>query len=73
MISALSIFPRSHEIAQENDLYDVEVRRLLYHGPSKRRGGATYRILFHVIEPVEGEDEGTVRVLHIWHGAKRPL
>ena len=74
-INRLALFPASHEIARENERYDVEVRRTLYYGPSKRRrrGGAIYRILFYVVEPVEGETRGLVRVLHVWHGAKRPI
>ena len=65
--------PRINPIAPENDRYDVEVRRLLYYGPNRRRGGSAYRLLFHVIEPAEDETEGVVRILHVWHGAKGPL
>lgn len=68
----LSTLPRSHAIAPENDAYGVEVRRLLYSGPSRRSSGRAYRILFYVIEPAEDEEEGTVRILHVWHGAKSP-
>ena len=68
----LSSLPRIHAIAPENDLYDVEVRRLLYYGPSKRRGNNPYRVLFYTVEPLADEAEGVVRVLHIWHGAKGP-
>ncbi len=72
-INRLSLFPASHEVAPENDLYDVPVRRALYFGPSRRRRSAsTYRILFHIVEPTEGEAGGLVRVLHVWHGAQRP-
>ena len=70
-IEGLAIMPRRHTIARENDLYDVEVRRLLYYGPSRRRG-SVYRVLFHIIEPTEEDVEGVVRVLHIWHGASGP-
>jgi hypothetical protein len=74
-IQQLELFPASHPVARENDLYNVEVRRSLYYGPSRRRrsSGAVYRILFHIIEPSEDEPVGIVRVLHIWHGARRPL
>ncbi len=68
----LSTLPRSHAIAPENDSYGVEVRRLLYSGPSRRTSGRAYRILFYVIEPAADEDEGIVRILHVWHGAKGP-
>lgn len=63
--------PRRHAVARENDLYGVEVRRMLYFGPSKRhrRSLTAYRVLFHVIEPTAEDAEGVVRVLHIWHGA----
>lgn len=70
-INRLALFPTCHDVAPENDLYDVEVRRLLYHGPTRRRGKPTYRILFYIIEPTP-EDHGIVRVLHVWHGAQRP-
>jgi len=72
-IERLSHFPNRHEITPENDLYDVSVRRALYFGPSRRCGKIAHRILFHVIEPEENEAVGLVRVLHIWHGAKRPF
>jgi plasmid stabilization system protein ParE len=69
----LSSLPRIHAIAPENERYDVEVRRLLYSGPSGRRGKSVYRLLFYIIEPQESEAEGVVRILHIWHGAKGSL
>lgn len=69
----LSTLPRSHAIAPENDAYSVEVRRLFYSGPSRRLSGPVYRILFYIVEPSEDEEEGTVRILHVWHGAKGPL
>lgn len=79
-IRRLALFPASHEIAPENDVYDVVVRRMLYHGPSgrRRRGGVAHRVLFYVVEADEveadeDEPQGVVRVLHVWHGAKRPL
>lgn len=70
-IEGLAVMPRRHAVARENDLYDVEVRRMLYFGPSKRhrRSLTAYRVLFHVIEPTAEDAEGVVRVLHIWHGA----
>lgn len=71
-ITRLAVFPALYEIAPENDLYDVPVRRLLYFGPSKKRRGTAYRILFHIIEPTAGEEGGLVRILHVWHGAQQP-
>lgn len=72
-INRLALFPTSHEVAPENDLYDVQVRRSLYFGPSRRRRSAsTYRILFHIVEPMGEDVGGLVRVLHVWHGSQRP-
>lgn len=68
----LSTLPRAHAIAPEDAFYDVEVRRLIYHGPSRRRGRNVYRFLFHIIESQEDKSEGVVRILHVWHGAKGP-
>ena len=43
---------------------------MLYFGPTHRRSGTPYRILFTIVEPPEGEDEGVLRVLRILHGAR---
>lgn len=65
--------PRSHAVdAEATARFGSEVRRMLYFGPTRRRSGTPYRILFTVVEPPEGEDEGILRVLRILHGA-RPL
>ena len=56
-VRTLADFPRRCSLAHENDDFDVEVRHLLY---------GDYRILFTI-------DSGTVRILHIRHGARRPL
>jgi hypothetical protein len=71
-ISRLEYFPYRWSIAPENEAYDVDVRRLLYFGPSRRSGRTAYRVLFHIVEPPAGEQVGIVRVLHVWHGAKGP-
>lgn len=68
----LSSLPRANPIAPENGQYSVEVRRLLYYGPSKWRGGQVYRLLFYIIEPQQDESLGVVRIMHVWHGAKGP-
>jgi plasmid stabilization system protein ParE len=70
-LRTLTFMPRSHAIAPENPRYEYEVRRLLYYGPSKRRGHSVYRVLFHVIEPGTGDEPGIVRVLHVRHGARQ--
>jgi plasmid stabilization system protein ParE len=81
-IGELSDQPRLHPVARENDLYadEVTIRRMLYYGVDEQRGTRRrsgrnpYRIVFHIIEPAEPDagEPGTVRVLHIYHGAERP-
>jgi hypothetical protein len=46
---------------------------MLYYGPTGRRSGTPYRVLFTIIEPAPGENEGVVRVLRILHGASDPF
>ena len=67
--------PRSHAIDDfASNRFGIEVRRMLYHGPGTRRSTRTpYRVLFTIIEPAPGEDEGIVRVLRILHGASDPF
>ncbi|HTE17794.1 MAG TPA: type II toxin-antitoxin system RelE/ParE family toxin [Armatimonadota bacterium] len=61
-LDSLSTMPQRRAVAREDDAFQgVTVRQLLY---------GKYRILFHVVEPEEGE-EGVVRVLHVAHGARR--
>lgn len=36
-IEGLAVMPRRHAVARENDRHDVEVRRMLYSGPSRQR------------------------------------
>jgi plasmid stabilization system protein ParE len=66
--------PRSHTIDDlASNRFGVEVRRMLYYGPTGRRSGTPYRVLFTIIEPAPGENEGVVRVLRILHGASDPF
>lgn len=66
--------PRSHAIDEAaGDRYGLEVRRMLYFGSRNRRSHTPYRVLFTIIEPAPGEDEGVVRVLRILHGASDPF
>lgn len=58
-VESLSMFPNRCPIAPENDVFDVEIRQLLYGKRSQ-----VYRILFTV-------EENVVHVLHIRHGAQR--
>ena len=54
---SLTDFPGRCPLAPENDVFDSEVRQLLY---------GDYRILFTV-------ENDLVRILHIRHGARRYL
>lgn len=63
--------PLSHAIDERASvLYGREVRRMLYYGPTRRRSGTPYRVLFTVIHPAEEGDETVIRVLRILHGAQ---
>lgn len=66
-IFSLEEMPRRCSIAPENDFYHQEARHLLY---TKRR--VTYRIIFVILQ-LQTEEEGSLRVFRIRHGAQRPL
>ena len=62
--------PRIHPIAlEESERFGVEVRCLLYRGPTGKSQPA-YRILFMIHEPAPDESEGAVLVLRIVHGSR---
>lgn len=60
-VESLENQPTRCALAPENDAFEEEIRQLLY----GKRGGV-YRVLFSIAG-------GTVRVLHIRHGARRLL
>ena len=60
-IRSLGRFPQRCGLAPESAEFPEEIRQLLY----GRRGG-TYRVLFVI-------RRRTVRVLHVRHGAMRPM
>ena len=62
-IEDLVLFPRSWQAAPE---YGPNVRRMLY-----GTGGNRYRLLYLIIEPEEGQEEGIIRILHVYHGARQ--
>ncbi len=35
------------------------------------RGSTAHHIIYRIIDPAVGEAEGIVRVLHVYHGARR--
>lgn len=68
-IAGLAASPRRHPLAPER--FRREVRHLLYQRPGSR---VTYRVLFTVTGEEEGASEGpTVTILHLRHGAAKPL
>lgn len=67
-IDKLDTFPRSHVVVPESDALGREVRRMLY-----KNGQATYVVFFSLMDADGDGDEDTVRVLHVRHGAQRPL
>jgi plasmid stabilization system protein ParE len=65
--------PRAHATDEgASARYGVEVRRMLYFGPGRRRSGTPYRVLFTVIPSADDEEEAIIRVLRVLHGAQQP-
>jgi len=64
-IESLSEMPKRCTLARENEYFSKEIRQLLY-----GRGRNSYRILFTL---VEGNEEPTVRILHIRHSSQQNL
>src|SRR5689334_1243936 len=62
-VERLTLFPRRNAVVEE---YGTGVRRLLY-GTS----GSRYRVLYLVVEPEAEDEEGIVRILHVYHGARQ--
>src|SRR5215212_4938393 len=62
-IETLRTHPRRCPLAPESAIFAEEIRQLLY---GRRRG--VYRVLFEV-----RDDEQTVTILHVIHGAREPL
>lgn len=62
--SSLADFPRRCPLAPEHDVFDVEVRQLLY---------GTYRLLFGLRDTDDDGEYDTVRILHVRHASQRPL
>ena len=60
-IESLSSLPSRCNLALENEVFDLEIRHLLY-----GRKGRRYRALFTIVED-------TVHVLHFRHWAQRPM
>lgn len=64
--------PRSHALEEKaSDYYSRPVRRALFYGTGTRRNRTPYRILFTVLEPSTPDEEGTVLILRILHGAQQ--
>lgn len=68
-IRTLSRMPSKHPLAErESRHFGLPVRVLLY---KRHPAGAAYRVLFTVVEGAS--DPPFVRLLHIRHGARRPI
>lgn len=64
--------PLSHAIDFEASAhFGYEVRRILYYGPTRRRSGTPYRVLFTLLAPDPDTGEIVIRVLRILHGAQQ--
>jgi plasmid stabilization system protein ParE len=42
----------------------------LYHGPTGRRSGTPFRVLFRILEAEDEGAEGTILILRVLHGAE---
>ena len=67
-IESLSEFPLRCPIAPENDRFAPELRQLIY-----GRITSAYRILFTIFESPDPSEDPEVRILHVRHGARRPI
>jgi plasmid stabilization system protein ParE len=56
-MEALKLAPRRHRLAPESDLFEREIRQMVY---------GRYRVLYAI-------DGSTVQILHVRHAARRPL
>lgn len=67
-VRKIATFPRSNSLAPENRYLTGEIRQFVYR---RRPESVAYRILFTLVE--EDPDPPFVRILHIRHGARRPM
>lgn len=67
-IATMATTPRRFPLAPENAQFQQKVQSLTYR---RRAGSVAYRILFTIVE--EQEDTPFVRILHVRHGAARPI
>ena len=71
----LTFHPAKFAVAPESDILALELRRMLYYGPSgrHRRGQVAYRVLYSIVEPAGGRESGEVYVVRVLHGSKEPM
>lgn len=67
--------PLSHAREEDaSDRYGREVRRLLYHGPTRRRTKAPVRVLFTILPPDPADPpedaEAVILLLRLLHGGQ---
>ncbi len=74
-VNSLTGFPGPLSHARDEDAsdqYGREVRRLLYHGPARRRTGTPVRVLFTLLPPTKDDPGGetVILLLRLLHGAQ---
>ncbi len=67
-IRRLSLFPESLPVADEDDLFAVTIRKLLFR---RIRRGPAYQIFFTL--QTAPDDAPTVLVMHIRHASRAPI
>ena len=66
-VAPLAFMPH-RQIAPEQARFQQEIRQIIYR---RRTGSVAYRVLFTIVE--EKDDASYVRILHVRHGAARPI
>jgi plasmid stabilization system protein ParE len=70
-VANLARFPGPRALPRcesEEERRRMETRILLYRGPDKKPAlSVTFRILFTVLDPVQGEESGTIAIQRIRH------
>lgn len=67
-IMRLSLFPTSLPVADEDNLFSITIRKLLYR---RTRRGPAYQIFFTL--QTSPDDAPTVSIMHIRHASRAPM
>jgi len=60
--------PKRCPRSRASEHFDVEIRQLLY-----GKGRNAYRVLFTIADEQDGEETGTIRILHVRPAAQQSL